>query len=964
MSRLHPLVLTVLLSALPAFLAPPARAQAQLPEGFVLEPVGTDWFFPVGLCYLDPQRLLVAEKGGKLWYLEGGSDKSLVLDLQGEVLSNSDRGLLAIAADPQFDVNGWVYLLLVVDPDEDFSDDEKESFCRLVRYTLDYAANGDLLADPASRRVLIGSSWSTGIPSCHWSHAIGSLHFLSDGSLVLSAGDGASYSGMDLGGLHPPCFGPDAFPPGEDIGAFRSAVETSLAGKILRVDPATGQGLRDNPFYTGDPTDNASRVWALGLRNPFRFSLLPGTGPQEALVIADVGWNVWEELDLCWGGEHFGWPCYEGAEPSSYVAADPYGICSSLVGTFTPPLLAYHHYVQGQAGFVGNCVSGVVQYTGNSYPRAYQGALFFCDYAQGWLRAAQLSSDLTSVVSIDLVAEALGTPISLVTEPASGDLVFADFYGARIQRLRYLGPDLPPVAQASATPAWGPLPLTVDLSGAGSSDPEGEDLDYSWQLGDGATASGEQVQHVYTAATNATARLTVEDPGGLQGHAEVLISPGNTPPEVTAIDSPAAGALYTPGVSVILDASAVDAEDDPAGIPLAARWTATLVHGHHEHPATTVEGLTGFFLADGHGPGTYYKLSLRVEDSRGLSGREVVEIYDSTCEPEPHLVSLSDEHPRQGQTVRGVCHVEYPNTRAGLPGPDLEWDWGDGTVEVFPGVGHQEDQLVDHVYTQEGDYTVTLTARLGTFVDSVEVPVHVREARRAVAVFQPLVTNRWIPFSAQQAIAQSLATVLMAQGTEVMLYTYETQDELAAWMEGYLDDGIRDVVVVLDTVPAALYAGEDDDSLAERWLESGNGILWTGYQAFQEYVFADGLVSDAGAGTHGADEVLDSPTVGGLCGGAGDQIVLTVPLVSLPSLFPYYAQRAVRVDELGPEWTARRIYTTDLYGEADVVDLRHSSHGLYMQCWSTNAIGLPRAQTILELLATLEPIPEAGHVKR
>ena len=84
-----------------------------------------------------------------------------------------------------------------------------------------------------------------------------------------------------------------------------------LDGAILRVDPATGLGWSGNPF-TG-PDDNARRIIAYGLRNPFRFTFRPGTNE---LWLGDVGYNTWEEIDRIQSpagpAENFGWPCYEG----------------------------------------------------------------------------------------------------------------------------------------------------------------------------------------------------------------------------------------------------------------------------------------------------------------------------------------------------------------------------------------------------------------------------------------------------------------------------------------------------------------------------------------------------------------------------------------------------------------------------------------------------------------------------
>lgn len=106
----------------------------------------------------------------------------------------------------------------------------------------------------------------------------------------------------------------------QDIGAYRAQYLGSMNGKVLRLDPATGDGVPSNPFFIpGQPRAPQSRVWRVG-SDPFRMTLRPGSGsadPADAdpgtLYIGDVGWNLWEELNVAsTGGQNFGWPIYEG----------------------------------------------------------------------------------------------------------------------------------------------------------------------------------------------------------------------------------------------------------------------------------------------------------------------------------------------------------------------------------------------------------------------------------------------------------------------------------------------------------------------------------------------------------------------------------------------------------------------------------------------------------------------------
>ena len=96
---------------------------------------------------------------------------------------------------------------------------------------------------------------------------------------------------------------------GEGRGARTARAERRHARwQVLLVD-RNGKGLPGNPFWDGDPSSNRSRVWAIGLRNPFRTSLLPDR--EDAPLVGDVGWNSWERLVFAARGANLGWPCFE-----------------------------------------------------------------------------------------------------------------------------------------------------------------------------------------------------------------------------------------------------------------------------------------------------------------------------------------------------------------------------------------------------------------------------------------------------------------------------------------------------------------------------------------------------------------------------------------------------------------------------------------------------------------------------
>src|SRR5690606_22182524 len=166
---------------------------------------------------------------------------------------------------------------------------------------------------------LIGETWDTGILLDGIFHNNDDITFGDDGSLLFSVGDAsAAYT---YSPTNSESFDPGRFDPSLDIGSLRAQNLDCYNGKISRIDRHTGLGLPSNPFYTGDPDDVQSRIWAYGLRNPWRFSVLRGTGSHNiadgrpgALWIGDVGLSTYEELNITsrTGGENFGWPFYEG----------------------------------------------------------------------------------------------------------------------------------------------------------------------------------------------------------------------------------------------------------------------------------------------------------------------------------------------------------------------------------------------------------------------------------------------------------------------------------------------------------------------------------------------------------------------------------------------------------------------------------------------------------------------------
>ena len=313
--------------------------RAQLPDGFEYTLVSNEVAQSANIDFADSSKTYVADFIGKVWLIENGElQDDPVLDISDEVAGAGELGCLGFALDPDFLLNGYFYLLYVVDRHHllYFGTDEYDpntneygaaTMGRLVRYQVQLSDYHTLVPD--SRTVLFGSEIGTGNPSLSVSHGTGDLLFGSDGTLFCSLGDGNTWVNYYAGGDQETpefCFEPQGLEDGiispeENVGSFRAQQLESYSGKILRIDPETGEGIPNNPYYDAEnPHSARSKVWALGLRNPYRLTLKPGTGssdPADAdpgtIYISDVGFNQWEEINVADGpGYNFGWPLYEG----------------------------------------------------------------------------------------------------------------------------------------------------------------------------------------------------------------------------------------------------------------------------------------------------------------------------------------------------------------------------------------------------------------------------------------------------------------------------------------------------------------------------------------------------------------------------------------------------------------------------------------------------------------------------
>ena len=228
-------------------------------------------------------------------------------------------------------------------------------------------------------------------------------------------------------------------------------ISTALNGKILRVND-DGTAPADNPFYDGNPNSNRSKVWAYGLRNPFRFVLHPETGIP---YVGDVGWNEWEELDIASRGRNLGWPCYEGLPANRSTPRRSRNAPRCNRARSSAPFFTYGRSVGASV------LAGAFLHAGPHTPSSIAASCSSPTTSRGSSSAS--SSTPTAIrSSFPMFAIDLRGARRHEAGPGRTALLRCLRLAAQIRRIRFNGP----TGSASASPTDGYSPLAVTFSSA------------------------------------------------------------------------------------------------------------------------------------------------------------------------------------------------------------------------------------------------------------------------------------------------------------------------------------------------------------------------------------------------------------------------------------------------------------------------------------------------------------------
>jgi glucose/arabinose dehydrogenase len=361
-------------------------------------------------------RLFVVEQTGRIRIIQGGALLGTpFLDISDRVSCCGERGLLSVAFPPDYASKGYFYVNYT----------QQSGDTVVARYSV--SADPDI-ADRESEEVVLT------VDQPYANHNGGQLAFgPADGYLYIGMGDGGS--------------GGDPQNRAQDPG--------ELLGKLLRIDVESGTRPYAVPVtnpYT-QTVGYRGEIWALGLRNPWRFSFDRQTAD---LYIGDVGQGAWEEIDFqpasSRGGENYGWRIMEGNHCYNSGTCNQTGLVL--------PVAEYNHSL-------GCSVTGGMVYRGQDYARM-QGIYFYGDYCSGRLWGLRREGNTWQSALL------LDTAYSITTfgEDESGNLYLADYGTGDIY---LLGDVIPATPTATATPTHAPLvtptptrtPLPSPLPGQG-----------------------------------------------------------------------------------------------------------------------------------------------------------------------------------------------------------------------------------------------------------------------------------------------------------------------------------------------------------------------------------------------------------------------------------------------------------------------------------------------------------------
>ena len=539
---------------------------------------------PTEMTILPDGRIIFIERKGAV-KLYTPSDGKVNLINTFKVGTKFKDGMIGLTADPDFDKNNWIYI---------FYSHPERSANVVSRFVFK-----DGKIDESSEKELL--EVVTQRETC--CHTGGSLAFGPGGNLFISTGDNTSPFESD--GYSPS----DETPGRSPFDAQKSSSNTNdLRGKVLRIHPeadGTYTIPEGNLFAKGEP-NTRPEIYVMGCRNPYRISVDQKTGyvywgdvgPDAGQNDSIRGPRGYDEVNQAQKAGFFGWPYFVGNnyayakydfaskevsakwDPAEPLNESPNNTGKRELPPVSPAFIWYPYEKSDEFPMVKiggrNAMAGPVYYSENfkgvetAFPDYFNGKLMFYDWMRGWIHLASMNENgaITDIeqfmpnTTFNNISDMAYGPDGKLYMLEYGTKWFAKNLDARLVRIDYNKGNRPPVAKINADKVAGSVPLTVNFSADGSSDPDGDRLTYELKAaGKTHTSNDGKFAVTFDKAEAIDATMTVKDEKDASSTSVVRIIAGNEAPVVKTEIVSGNKTFFFPSTPISYKVTVEDTED-------------------------------------------------------------------------------------------------------------------------------------------------------------------------------------------------------------------------------------------------------------------------------------------------------------------------------------------------------------------------------------------------------------------
>mmetsp|Transcript_32376 Transcript_32376/g.76145 ORF Transcript_32376/g.76145 Transcript_32376/m.76145 type:complete len:907 (-) Transcript_32376:1135-3855(-) len=573
--------------------------------------------------------LILASDSGRVNVAENPDESDEVVSIlhlrldDEELCTNGERGLQTAIPHPDFEENLWIYVFYTSYREGCLEGVDVSPHNVVERFRMDPET---LQLDKATAEVI----WR-GAPTAKQNHNGGALAFGNDGKLYITTGDGGNNDSVQpLDNTHGSIIrlNDDGSVPSDNpfVGDGHSSYRCADSGGVVPEDAPEGA--------------LCAEVFANGLRNPFRITMDPSETQKTRFAVSDVGGSYWEEINWAgtdYAGRNYGYPKHEG--PCLHGHSNRCQLPSD--NNVLEPFHWYSHRKIQEGG----CVSASVFVPEDSgWPSHY--TMLFADFI--FFEIYNLMEDP------DKYCRSCRPPIpgytneTFYTVPPTDeedsergsitDIFFGPYKDTQalyvllrgtsenVIRIRYTGDvdNLPPIPLIQELEDGYDVGDEIEFDGSKSTDPDGDELEFVWDFGDGTTASDEKKPtHTFRAPGKYQVSLAVTDAEGISQQASVAVSVG-TPP-TASISSPEEGDVFYTGQVLTLKGKGFDSNGDRLRDSQLS-WEVRKHHADHFHPFLDPTNGNGIELFPAPEPedffastNSYLRIILTATDKDGLT---------------------------------------------------------------------------------------------------------------------------------------------------------------------------------------------------------------------------------------------------------------------------------------------------------------------------------------------------------